>query len=271
MRSRAHVACLCLLAVCLIVVSLTAAGPKGPEPAAVVKVYSLADLVAPIRIKRGEATKSSLTEWSTGLQSDAENQLSRLTEILQLALPKEIWDDGSGAIVAYPEKLSLVIRQSPAGHQAIDELLKQLRAGDDFEIELKVEVYRFDQSNDDDWLNAMRRLGHVMTSDEIADLRKLLHGAPFSITVRLGNGRTAVGGGLLFGLMPRFTAVAAADRTAIDLRLDNISDDIDGEGNFPWKSQAQTIPVDRTAGMLVECDGGAQAYLVTPRIVPRRM
>jgi hypothetical protein len=256
--------------------ALIAAGGSNPkEPAAdagaVIKVYALADLVSPIRVKPGALSPCSLADWSAGLQSDAEEQLGRIEKVLRLAMPKESWEEGNGrgAIAAYPEKLSLIIRQTDAGHRAIDDLLKELRKGDDFEIELQVEVAGIGRVQDDKVaLQMIQKLGHPMTAEELADVRQHIPNEAKAI-VRLGNGRTVVGGGVLQSLMPRFTAVAATDRTSIELRLDNITDD-DKDGKYPWTTQSQTILVDKTVGMLITCDGGGMAYLITPRIVPRR-
>jgi len=41
------------------------------------------------------------------------------------------------------------------------------------------------------------------------------------------------------------------------------------DGGFPWTSQTRTIPIGKTVGLAVTCDGASDLYFVTPRIVPR--
>ncbi|HEY2251819.1 MAG TPA: hypothetical protein VGH74_12190 [Planctomycetaceae bacterium] len=278
MRPRHWFAIVSLLAVSVALVSAgpssSSKTPSAGEPdarAAVrVKIYSVADLVAPIRVKSSEASRISLAEWFAVPQADAEQQLDRLENLLRLALPKENWDEasGPGVIVGYPEKLCLVVRQTEAGHLAVEELLKQLRESDDLEIELQVDVYGFDNVKDDDALKSLQKLGHPLTADDLGELTRHLQKEKFSTTLRLGNGRTIVAGGLLSSLLPRFTAVAASDRSSIQLRLDNISDDPLKDGKFQWATQTHTLPVGKTVGLLVTCDGGSQIYLIAPKIVP---
>jgi hypothetical protein len=258
-----------LLAVSLAIVSATPAPSQEPKSASrtFVKVYSLADLVAPIRVAPGEPNRSSLAEWSTVLQADAEKKLERLRQVLALTTAEWAATEG-GLIHPYPEKLSLVIRQTEAGHQAIEELLRQLRAEDDFEIELQIVVAELSGPSEDATIKVLHSSGGSMTAEQAAELRKSLPGEQLTQSVRVGNGRTTVGGPILN--MPRFTAVAAHDRTNVTLRLDNITDDLDQQGKFPWTSQTQTIPSGNTAAMLVRGDGDVKAFLVTPRIVPRQ-
>jgi hypothetical protein len=241
------------------------------SPAVSVKVYSLADLVAPLRAMPTEPAVVSGAQWYGELQSNAAEQLERLVRVVRLALPKEGWEEsgGPGAIAALPERLSLVIRQTDAGHSAIADLLKQLRAGDDFEIELRVEVVDFSGVKEDKAVECVRMLGHLLSADELGTLRQAGQ-VRIDGSFRIANGRTVVGGTLLEVGLPRFTAVASSDRRSIELRVDYFFDDVGPGDKFEWRSQTHSIPIDRTMGaLLIGKNGGSVTFLITPRIVAR--
>ncbi len=272
MRARISMA-MAMAGLAMMAVTLTSAGnpvmtERADSERVFVKVYSLADLVAPLHEKQGVSHRSTLANWASELQSDTQEHLARLKEVVRLALPDESWKNvgGQESIVCYVEKLSLVIRQTATGHRAIEDLLKQLRVSDDFEIELTVEQVGFDRLSDEQGLELMPKFGKSLAPEELADLRKRLPIVALA-EVRIANGRTVVGAGVLNGLHLRFTALAAPDRQSVELRLDNISDDIQADGTFLWNTQIQTIATGTTVARLTTCDGGAIGYLITPRIV----
>lgn len=272
MRTRTLCISAALAAVSVVII---AAAPQDQDAVAPVaqtpllaKVYDVADLVAPIRIRPRELAQAvTLAEWSAAPADHMDEQLFQLGSILQLALPKESWEEnnGAGAIAVYPDKMSLVIRQTADGHRAIEQLLKDLRQAENFEIELAVDMIPLEGMSDEKTLLALQKLAGPLSDEDAVAIRQLSPQA-LQTKIRIENGHTAVGSGVLQS-MARFTAVVVRDdRRHIDLRLDNITDDAK-EGKYPWTSQNQTIPLQKTAGFLVSCDGGSMIFLVTPKIV----
>jgi hypothetical protein len=252
--------------VALAIVATGAAPDAGSK--VTVKVYSVADLVAPIRVAADEPERMTLSNWSAIQQTGSAERIDRIISILRLALPHEQWEDaGPGAIAGFPEKLSLVVRQTEAGHLAIEELLRQIRAEDDVEIELAIE---FGQRKPDAQLTLWQLLNHPLTAEQVPAFRNCLAGETTTATLRVGNGSTVAPGSIMSGPAIRFTAVLDADQAGITLRMDNIADDMKEDGTMPWASQSVRIPVGTSVGLEYYCDGGTTICLVTPRIVPRK-
>ncbi len=235
------------------------------------KIYALSDLVGPTRARRNAPAFRSLADWSSPIDSDADDHLARLESVLRpRALPGASWRlRCKGAIASYPEKFSLVVRQTKTGHQAIESLLAQLRAEDDFEIETQIEVGDFDRKdNGEETSKCLQMLGRPLAAEELTQLQKHFRGQ-VRTNLRLQSGRATVAAGELIGFMPRLTAVASADRASVEMRLDHITDDIRPDGTFSYSTQVKTIPVGKTMALTGHCDGSSFVMLVTPQIVAR--
>ncbi len=102
--------------------------------------YNVADLVSPIRqtpIATNNAASAVPAEPSpaplqpvaltTESAAAVEWDFAPLVELIKASIEPESWDAGDGAVGEIEESISLVIRQTPAGHEAIARLLSQLR------------------------------------------------------------------------------------------------------------------------------------------------
>jgi hypothetical protein len=224
------------------------------------KIYDLTDLVVPTRVKPGELVPISMVEWLGGVRPDAEQGLGRIAKLVRLALPKEAWDEnaGPGAIEIYAERFSLVIRQTEAGHRAVEALLQEIRQIDDVEIELKVEFVRLKEGAEKRCRE--ENLGSALTPEQLQELGN--DDQHHVMVFRTENGRTVYGppGGY------RLTPVASADRSTVDVRLDIMTPD--GGSEFLWTTQSHRIPVGQTRAA-IHMSLGDVLLVVTPRIIPR--
>ena len=102
--------------------------------------YNVADLVSPIRqtpIATNNAASAVPAEPSpaplqpvaltTESAAAVEWDFAPLVELIKTSIEPESWDAGIGAVGENGESISLVIQQTPAGHEAIARLLSQLR------------------------------------------------------------------------------------------------------------------------------------------------
>ena len=225
------------------------------------RIYDLTDLVLTTRVKSGELGPNSMVQWLSGVRPDAEEGLGRIAKIVRLALPKEAWEeyDGPGAVEFYPERLSLVIRQTEAGHRAVEALLQEIRQIDDVEIELQVEFVELKEGAEKRCRE--ENLGPALTPAQLQDLRK--DDQHHVMVFRTENGRTVFGppGGY------RLTPAASADRSTVDVRLD-IMPEGGGGPALLWTTQTHRIPVGQTRAA-IHMKLGNVLLVVTPRIIPR--
>ncbi len=270
----------------------TSTGPAAEKM--IVKVYSVPDLVAAIHVRSGTPGPSAvnpdlalamrhvqaqlqLPMAQPGAESDVSdevtNKLERLKKALRVAAPKKSWTEGGGEgeIEVYPEALSLIVRQTPASHEAIGDLLTQLRATQDIRIELAVEMLSFEGTPDDASAEVVKLLNRDLSADELAQLRKCGGKTAISSMVRLANGRST-NAGMIPEMPMQFTAVAAADRSLVEFRIDLFLD-ADDKKDVPEMaqalSQARAVGVGKTLAFLISGEGAGLIMLVTPKVITR--
>ena len=234
------------------------------NPVVRTKVYDLTDLVVPTRVGPGELVPMSMVQWISGVSPDAEKQVGRIAKLARLALPNESWEEnaGPGAIEAYPEKCSLVIRQTEAGHRAVEELLRDIRQIDDFQIEMTVEYVEL--TEDAEKRCREENLGPILTPEQLQELRKNDKRFPMIVMTETGRSVNFPPG------YHRLTPVASADRATVEIRIDTRSQDGPPELML-WRTLSYRFPVGKTLALIdTSLPLAAKvAMVVTPRIVPR--
>lgn len=253
------------LAVALVAAGDTLSGPQENDRTALeARVYDLTDLVVPTRVKAGELVPMSMPDFLSGVRPEVEPQLSRIAGLVRLALPNDAWAEygGPGAVETYPERRSLVIRQTEAGHRAVDELLRQIRETDGFQIELVVEFVPLKEDAGNRC--SEQNLGPALTPGQFEELRQSAD--RHTVVVRTENGRTVNLPGEY-----RLTPVASADRSSVEIRLDNITPMEVTPGMMFWRSLSHRIPVGNAVTLVdtYPFAPGAVALVVTPRIISR--
>lgn len=263
-----------------------------PTDSMTVKVYSVPDLVAAVQVQHAapslfgapsefshmmeqvqlqvQAVQASVqAALPTGPADEVAAKLERLKKALQVAAPKRSWEDGGGdgEIEAYPDALCLIVRQTASGHEAIADLLSQLRATQDVQIELAVEVVTLHGVADDIAAEAMQLLNKELSAEELAQFRKCGAQTAMSGVVRMTNGRSANAN--LTPLMPLyFTAVASADQSTVEFRTDfSALANEDGGIMLPTFSQSRTVAAGKTLAFMI--DGNGTIVLVTPKVVEK--
>lgn len=220
-----------------------------------VRIYAVADLVAPTRFSNG-SRPANLQDWATQPRSEINAGLERLERVLRLAVP-EAGDD----IVGYPESLCLVVRQSDSGHQAIADLLQQLRIANRQEIELRIEMISMD-SIQGDLTGYIEGLLDRELSPAEADAFRAKFRIQHDSHLLLGNGRMSLGNGVL--QLIRFTAVASHERDMVELRIDVPLND--AANVIQSISQTHRLTVGRPKLMHTTYDGDDMVWLVTATI-----
>ena len=225
------------------------------------RIYDVTDLVLTTRVVSGDLGPSSMVKWLSGVRPDAEQGLGRIAKLVRMALPKEAWEEdaGPGAIELYAERLSLVIRQTEAGHRAVAALLQEIRQIDDVDIELQVEFVELKEGAEKRCRE--ENLGPILTLEQLQDLRK--DDQHHVMVFCTENGRTVFGppGGY------RLTPAASVDRSTVDVRLD-ITPDGGSAPELLWTTQTHRIPVGQTRAS-IHMKLHDVLLVVTPRIIPR--
>jgi hypothetical protein len=197
---------------------------------------------------------------------DLVKKLERLKKALRVAAPKESWQvhGGDGEIEIYPDGLCLIIRQTPAHHEAIADLLSQLRAAQSVQIELTVELLQLEGLDGEDTADFLQLLNRALSEDELAKLRESGAKTGMSSVVRIPNGRTAATG--LIGMPMQFTAVASADRKSVEFRggLSAPYDD-DIEPIRQALAQSRSVSAGKTIAYLLGQEG--VVIVVTPKVL----
>src|SRR5438270_2670 len=100
------------------------------EPSLMTVTYSVADLVVPIDMEPGEKKRDLSTR---------ENELMKL--IRTTVAPKS-WVESSGAATMqyHSVGMGLVVQQSPAAHEKIRDLLRDLRRLQDLEVAVEIRL-----------------------------------------------------------------------------------------------------------------------------------
>ena len=128
----------------------------SPSPNELITLtYSVADLVVPVEhmyfatskdlafiAASDEKKLGARTETPDEFAPRTEANFTDLMELISSTVSPESWVDqkGSGSMLTYRTTLSLVIRQTPAVHEEIADLLGQLRRLQDLTVELKLDV-----------------------------------------------------------------------------------------------------------------------------------
>lgn len=201
-------------------------------------------------------------------------KLERLKKALRVAAPKKTWteDGGEGEIEVYPEALCLIIRQTAAGHEAIGDLLTQLRATQNIQIELTVEFVSFDGVADDLAAGAMKLLNRELSPEELAEFRKCGGKTAMSSVARMANGHSTISA-LSPGLPLQFTALTTADHSIVEFRTDftlamDAEDAADMAAMTQALSQVRSVAVGKTLAFMMGPEGEA-VLLVTPKVIDR--
>ncbi|MFV0442632.1 MAG: hypothetical protein ACK5Q5_03570 [Planctomycetaceae bacterium] len=198
-------------------------------------VYPVADLVltaGPLEVHPGpprvEASPTPGTNASiTPHVASPLEMMAELSVILQSVVAPTSWEmaGGAGHVSVHGPTQSLVVRQSAAGHQAIDDLLSNLRRSREVEIALSVQVLT-PKSPDEHAAGstlleaALDGYTEPITADEMIQLLDGMHSSEIVRNIRrvqLANGGPAV----VFSVI-HCTAAATADRRAVyvDLWID---------------------------------------------------
>lgn len=267
--------------------------PVAPTEPMIVKVYSVPDLVATVQVHR--AAPSSFTanpELAQAMQQiqlqvqaaqyasvqaasptepsdEVTMKLERLKKALRVAAPKTSWADcgGEGEIEVYSEALCLIVRQTASGHEAIADLLLQLRATQDVQIELAVEMVTFDGVADDLAAEALRLLNRELSPEEVAQFRNCGAKTAMSSVLRMANGHSANTGHPELPL--QFTAVTSADRSIVEFRTEvTVPMGADHPAMLQAFSQSRIVAVGKSIAFMVGTDGSI-VLLVTPKVVDR--
>lgn len=248
-----------------LILPLLGAGDKKSQdsakdaPVVRTRIYDVTDLVLTTRAISGELRPDhSMVKWLSGVRPDAEQGLNRIAKLVRVALPKEAWEEdaGPGAIEIYAERLSLVIRQTEAGHRAVEALLQEIRQIDKVEIELQVEFVELKEGAEKRYRE--EKMGPILTPEQLQELRK--DDKHHVMVLCTENGQTVYGppGGY------RLTPAASVDRSTIDVRLDT-----GGDGpELLWKTQTHRMRVGQTYAAF-SMKLGEVLLVVTPRIIPR--
>lgn len=232
-----------------------------------VEVYDVADLIVPSHPAGGISTTTP-EEWSIGPREQIATSLERLTQVLSLALDDADAEHASSrqSIVAYPEKMSLIVRQDAAGHRAIEDLLTQLRGGT--EIEILIEMLNAEGVPEEMSGAIAKAMQQPLTAEEAAEFRLAIPVLVSSET-RVDNGGTSVVSGYFAHFM-RITAATDATREDVRVWLDVL--DVDSQEAatlLPYRTYAQLIPLGMTTVVVASVDEENLLLLVTPTIRER--
>ncbi len=272
--------------------------PAAPmsQPAMTVKVYAVPDLLAAADAPQaGPNPLPGNSEMAEALQqiqlqaqliqasvqaaqntaaaepaSDVVKKLERLKKALRIAAPKDSWTEngGDGEIEVYPDALSLIVRQTPAGHEAIADLLTQLRAAQSVYIELTVELLSLHGVEDEVAAELMLQLlNHELSEEELARFRQIGAKTVLTNVVQIANGRST-NTALPIGLPVEMTAVASVDRSTVEFRstMKGPYDD-DVAMMRQALAQSRTVSVGKSMAYVINLEG--LIALVTPKIVDR--
>lgn len=277
--------------------------PVAPRPVVppgekmTVKVYSVPDLIATIQPPPAQPSPfAAHPEIAAAMQQvqlqvqmaahaaqandpnvpdELTKKLERLKKALRVAAPRQTWTEegGEGEIEVYPEGMCLIVRQTASGHEAISDLLTQLRATQNIQIELSIEMMSLEGVPDDKSAELIKMLNREMSADELAQFRKCGAKIMLSSVTRMANGRTA-SSGLCPELPLRFTAVTGSDHSAVDFRTELAFpigvDDADEMAVMSQAlSQSRTVSVGKSLAFMFGPGGDGAVVLVTPKVIDR--
>lgn len=275
---------------------LSIAQATAPTEKMTVKVYSVPDLVTTIHDRTLPTTPAGDPDIAAAMKQvqaqiqlqlaaaasasapqvadEVTKKLERLKKALLVAAPKKSWTEGGGdgEIEVYPEGLCLIVRQTSAAHEAVEDLLTQLRATQGVQIELAVEMLGFEGLQEQSEVEILKFLNRDLNAEELEQFRKCGGKTMLKNVLRLANGRSS-GGSVIPGLPMQFTALAAADGSAVDFRIDlllSAEDAADMEGMAEALAQARTVATGKTQGFIASHEGkGVAVLLVTPKVIAR--
>ncbi|MES2793143.1 MAG: hypothetical protein V4719_26265 [Planctomycetota bacterium] len=266
-------------------------GTALPAEKMTVKVYAVPDLIATLQPRPTPLPVTGDPELAKAMQQvhlqvqlaqklvappaevsdETTKKLERLKKAIRVAAPKQTWTEGGGEgeIEVYSEALSLIVRQTESGHEAICDLLKQLRATQNIQIELTLEVISPGSMKDEVAAEANKMLNRELSAEELVAFRKFGGTTAMSSVVQMANGRSA-NGGIAMPMMI-FTAVATADRKVVEFRVDLPTPRDDAEAAAALSvtlPQPGTVTVGKTFSCMIGPDGDA-ILLVTPKVIDR--
>ncbi len=230
-------------------------------PETSVQLYNVADLVTYGTPHESMERQISPAEW----QSQHVETIQSLDRLA--ALVKGMSSTKWSKVEAYPETLSLVVRNTADGHREIHQLLKLLRTANQPSIRLTCYGTDIEALPEDRAVKLWMK--KTLTSDEAREAKELF-GKPdfanYDQTLQLAAGRKTAWG------MPALPATATASvvpgKRSIQLRIDYVSNNIGDK--IPVKSQVFEIEEGHSAISLQTCDGGTVMWLITPtRIEPK--
>lgn len=126
-----------MLALAVLLALIPGAARAAEKPAQVIRVYHVADIVARESVEGCGPTVTSMPRERL-LQEHAGTvaALERLSTLVETMVPAS-----DGAIHTQPESLSLIVRRPAADHEAIADLLMQLRQTPEPEFEISITLY----------------------------------------------------------------------------------------------------------------------------------
>ena len=147
------------------------------------KWTAVADLVVPIETLSVNLSKSGAagSEKKPIEGNSHTKQLTQLVELITFTVAPNSWAEvfGEGQIKANPDTLSLVIRQTPAVHDEIRDLLEQLRRLQDMQVSFELRVLKFDAGFPgvnsllpDGWNNASAKNPLLLSAEQLDVLLK---------------------------------------------------------------------------------------------------
>ncbi len=188
---------------------------------------------------------------ANGGESQSRIALGELAETLESTFEDD-FGQGRGTITLHGGTMSLIVRQTPAMHEQIRDLLTQLRRINNTSIQITLKLAELDEAH---MAFAMSHNGQVL--DEAAlqqynELNAAGEGEMMSFSVSLRNGQnTSLYG---YGFPGSLTAIATEDRRAVRVNLSMLFGL--GEGVPPMQHDHR-VPTGKTVLMtlLIEDEG----------------
>ena len=241
---------------------------RAAEPADVVKVYPVGNLVSTTAIRSMPFGKTTLERWQSEYPETIE-ALDELGSIVQSMCSSE-----PAAIKAYVPSLSLIVRHTQKGHDEIESLLRSLGQQQEPSIEMTYRLLyvesppKLGKEHDESDLARMQNLlsKKVLSADETAELQKFIpkqNGMEYatrSITMRPGV-RTP------WSVFHQpYTTLGRHDQKSktTQLRVDFFVDEASGD-QIEFGSEVLTLSHGESGLMHAYVDGSSMTWLISAK------
>lgn len=266
-----------LIACAILVIVATPLFAEDATPKTSIHVYRVGDLVSynslPETVVRGMVRNISPKEWCSEHTETIES-LDCLASLVRAMCGTK-----ATTVESHRGTLSLVVRHTADGHQEIEQLLNELRMGNEPSIQVTYQLIISPKSPCFQSLpQEKRKLAtellskKVLTPDEAREARDLLAIPEVELPeylkldqtpLQLVAGRKAYWG--IDEYPAAMTACIVPGKHSIQLRVDYVADDI-GD-TIPVESQVFDIQDGFSTISLHTCDGATLAWLITPTII----